>query len=373
MSRRARARSWCSSAARRARSRSGGAAEIRREGQTAAHSNWRARLLETELKPGELVLAATVARRYFIEGKAKTEIADELRISRFRVARILERARESGLVRVEIVLPAQIDADLSERLRAAYSLHHAIAVATSDEPEESLRSHLGEVAAGLLTELVVEGDMLGIGWGRTLDAMTAALRRLAPCTVVQLTGAAGNIDVAEDSVEIIRRVAALSGGPSFPIYAPLVVDTPETAAALRRQPHVVEAFRRFDRLTKAVLAIGSWDPPNSQLRNAMNESAREALKRLGVRAEICAILVDDGGRTVAGDLMDRAVAISAKQLRRIPEVIAVAGGRTKTAAIRAVLRAKFITSLVTDAATAVALLASVEHGDEPQSGVGTRR
>jgi DNA-binding transcriptional regulator LsrR (DeoR family) len=310
------------------------------------------------LKPGELVLAAAVARRFYLEDRAKTEIAQEFHLSRFKVARILERARETGLVKIEISLPAELDADLSDRLRAAYSLHHAVVVATSDIPEESLRSHLGAVAADLLSELVEEGDLLGIAWGRTLDAMTSALERLAPCTVVQLTGAAGTINVTEDSVEIVRRVAAVSGGPSYPIYAPLIVDSPATAAALRRQPHVAEAIRRFDRLDKAVLAIGSWDPPNSQLLDSLDNADRELLRGRGARAEICATLVGEDGRLIAPDLADRSIAITADQLKRIPEVIAVAGGRNKVRAIRAVLAAGFITSLVTDSTAALELIAA---------------
>lgn len=311
------------------------------------------------LKPVQLVQAAAVARRYFLQDRSKMEIAAEFGISRFKVSRILDRARASGLVRITIDLPASIDAELSDRLRAAYSLRHAIVVTTPHEPEQVLRAHLGEIAADLLGELVEEDDVLGISWGRTLNAMTATLSVLARCTVVQLTGAAGAVDVTENSVEIVRRVASVSGGPAFPIYAPLIVDTAETAAAIRRQPQVAEAMHNFDRLTMAVVAVGSWDPPNSQLRDAMAVPEREALRALGVRAEICATLVDDQGRVVAGDLMERAIAISAEQLRRIPEVIAVAGGPSKAAAIRAVLAGGFITSLVTDSAAARALLDEV--------------
>jgi len=310
-------------------------------------------------KPVQLVEAAAIARRYFLQDRSKMEIAQEFGISRFKVSRILDRARAPGLVRITIDLPASIDAELSDRLRAAYSLRHAIVVTTPHEPEEVLRAHLGEIAADLLGELVEEGDVLGISWGRTLNAMTASLSTLARCTVVQLTGAAGAVDVTENSVEIVRRVASISGGPAFPIYAPLIVDTAETAAAIRRQPQVAQAMHNFDRLTKAVVAIGSWDPPNSQLRDAMAVPEREALRALGVRAEICATLVDDEGRAVAGDLMERAIAISGEQLRRVPEVIAVAGGPSKSAAIRAVLAGGFITSLVTDSAAAGALLEGV--------------
>src|ERR1700678_737505 len=65
-------------------------------------------------RPSEVVLAARVARQYYLEGISKVDIAERLGISRFRVARLLDSARESGLVRIEIGLPGRVlDAGLS--------------------------------------------------------------------------------------------------------------------------------------------------------------------------------------------------------------------------------------------------------------------
>ena len=58
-------------------------------------------------RPSEVVLAARVARQFYLEGVSKVDIAERLGISRFRVARLLEAARESGMVRIEIGLPGE--------------------------------------------------------------------------------------------------------------------------------------------------------------------------------------------------------------------------------------------------------------------------
>jgi len=102
--------------------------------------------------------------------------------------------------------------------------------------------------------------------------------------------------------------------------------------------------------------VGSWDPPNSQLRDSMSPADRASLEPIDVRAEVCGILLDGDGIPVAPALAERTIAVRIDQLARVPEVIAVAGGRTKWAALRAVLRAGFVTSLVTDATVANALL-----------------
>jgi DNA-binding transcriptional regulator LsrR (DeoR family) len=306
--------------------------------------------------PAELVRLAGVARRFYVDGRSKLEIAEEFGVSRFKVARLLEQALARGIVRIEVGVPAQIDAELSERVRGAYQLRHAIVVDTPEHPETDLRAHLARVAAGLLTETVTEGDILGLGYGRTITAMTESLSRLARCTIVQLSGALLGVNVQENTIELVRRVATVSGGPAFPIYTPQVLPDFATAEALRRQPQVAEAQRRWTQLTKAMVAIGSWDPPHSQLYVALSQREREQLRAEGACAELCANLLDANGQPVATDFTDRCITITTSQLRTVDEVIAVGGGHDKVAAFRAVLKGGYATSLITDVIVARALL-----------------
>jgi DNA-binding transcriptional regulator LsrR (DeoR family) len=306
--------------------------------------------------PAELVRLAAVARRFYLDGRSKLEIAEEFELSRFKVARLLDQALARGIVRIEVGVPAQIDAELSERLRTTHHLRHAIVVDTPENPETDLRANLARVAADLLTETVVEGEILGLGYGRTLTAMTQALSRLARCTVVQLCGALLGVNVQENSIELVRRVATVSGGPAFPIYTPQVLPDFATAEALRREPQVAEAQRRWNQLTKAVVAIGSWDPPHSQLYLALSPRERDQLRAQGACAELCANLIDAEGQPVATDFTDRCITITVGQLRTVDEVIAVGGGHDKVAAFRALLKGGYATSVITDVIVARALL-----------------
>src|SRR3954466_6641900 len=94
---------------------------------------------ETTGGPAQLVLTASVARRYYIDGRSKVEIADEFRLSRFKVARLLESARASGLVRIDIDSPGSIDVGLSGQVQDAFGLQHAIVVDTLDDHPGPLR------------------------------------------------------------------------------------------------------------------------------------------------------------------------------------------------------------------------------------------
>ncbi len=309
-----------------------------------------------------------MARRFYLEGKSKIQIAEEFGVSRFKVARVLETALERDLVRIEIRVPAELDAERSDALRARYGLRHAVVVespadaTTEDAPDPE---NLGAVAADLLGELVSEGDVLGLAWGRSTIHMAASLHRLPQCTVVQLTGVYDAGTAERGSVEAVRRAAQVSGGDAHPIYAPMLLPDPATAAALRSQTGIARAFDYFDKVTVAAVSIGSWEPGISTVHDMLTDEERAHYASLGVAAEMSAHLFDSEGRRVGRDLGERCITVEADRLRRIPEVVAIAGGLRKASAIGAVLRSGLVTSLVTDTAVADYLLTESAPGLRP--------
>lgn len=306
--------------------------------------------------PAQRLLAAAIARRYHLERRTKKQIGEELGISRFKVARILDSALAEGVVRVEIDAGAELAADLSDQLRAAYGLRRAVVRGGADDGE-ARRQRLARLAADLVEELVTPGEILGLAWARTVNEMVDALRGLAPCTVVQLCGVYSRLNRRDDSVETVRRAATRSGGQAFPIYAPLVLPDAATARTLRHQPGISDAMARFDRITTAVVSVGAWRPTESTVYDVLPGAQRAALAALGVRGELAGHLFDAEGRTLSTGLSHHVLSIDADQLRRIPEVIALAPGQVRAAAIDAVLRSGLVTTLVTDRAAAEPLLA----------------
>jgi DNA-binding transcriptional regulator LsrR (DeoR family) len=322
--------------------------------------------------PAELVWMASVARRYYLEGMSKVDIAADLGMSRFRVARLLERTRVSGMVKIDISYPGVIDVELSSRLQEAYGMRHAVVARVADEEEHaSLLQQLGRTAADLLTEIVTADDVLGLAWARSVSALSSALSELAPCPVVQLTGALSMADGDDTAVELVRRVTRVSLGPAYFFYAPMIVADAATRRALRDQREVARAFEQVPRVTKAVVGVGLWAPGTSTVYDALGEDERVRLRGLGVRAEISGVLVDARGMPVQSLLAERTMGLTAEQLRAIPEVIAIAYGEAKAPAVAAALEGGLVNSLVTHTAMAKALLARRSAGhDEPDRSIG---
>jgi DNA-binding transcriptional regulator LsrR (DeoR family) len=307
-------------------------------------------------RPSEVVLAARVARQFYLEGVSKVDIADRLGISRFRVARLLDSARETGMVRIEIGLPGgSLDAGLSAELCSAFGLKHAFVFDFPDADEPALRRRLGEAAGQALMDIITPGDVLGMSWSRTLSGLAAALTRMPPCPIVQLTGAVPPAD-GRDLLALVRAVARIGGGPAHVFYAPMILDDAQAAAAIRRQADIAEAFALVPSVTMAVVAIGAWAPGLSTIYDAITPAERDALAGLGVCAELAGVFIGTDGRPLATPLDSRMIVTPGPALERIPLVLSVAFGVAKSPAVYAAIRGEMVHGLVTHASLARALL-----------------
>lgn len=308
--------------------------------------------------PAELVLWAEVARRYYVRGESKVDIAEALGISRFKVARMLDSARQSGMVRIEIVRQGSLDVDASAQLKARYHLEHAVVIEHNEIDPVSVRQQLGTAAAELLREVLKPGEVLGLPWSRNVHATVSALTTLPPVEVVQLTGAIALPDFDSSAVDIVRRASRVAGGTATVFYAPFVMDSKASADALRRQPAVAEGLARAADVTTAVVGIGHWAPGGSTIHDLLSPGEQRDLAARGVLGEIAGVCFDASGKTLRPRIAARFITLDPQHLAGIGQVIAVASGVSKAPAVRAAFEGGLVHGLVTDAALAHALLTS---------------
>jgi DNA-binding transcriptional regulator LsrR (DeoR family) len=311
----------------------------------------------------DAVEVAAIAHRFYVLGESKSDIANDIGMSRFKVARLLDKARQTGLVRIEFTLPEPVEATLSEELRAAYGLDRAFVLERAVKPETKpeLRQRIGALAARVLSEIATADDIIGLSWARSVNVMTEHIRTLPRCPIVQLCGVQAGLDRRDRSVETVSRLAGVSGGEAYPIYAPLVLPDRRTTDILRRQPGIVETFRRFRDLTKAVVSIGAWEAGESTVYDALSVAERENIARRGAKAEVAARLFDADGNALDTGLSHHVLAISHAELGRVPDVIALGYTTPKAEAIDAVLRSGTVTTLVTDHDTARRVITLAEQ------------
>ncbi|MDQ0613645.1 DNA-binding transcriptional regulator LsrR (DeoR family) [Microbacterium sp. W4I4] len=292
---------------------------------------------------------AYAAVEHLQHGRSTVDLGEEFGVSRFAVGRMIQRAKDDGLVEVRTRLPGSIDGPLSGRIAAVFGLSAAFVVRPQSEQEERIRLTLAEVGAQVLQERIKEDDVIGLGPGRTLLEMSRYVTDAPNCDIVQLTGSATT--ASADSLRAISAITHVARGRMFPLHAPFFITDAAAARAISAQPLIRQTLQRMDRLDLAVLSVGGW-PDASLLAGMLRDSGDlDDIMAMGGVAEFGSTVLDADGREV-DVLAERLIGISTEQLRRVPVKIAIGGGPGKSVALLATLRSGLVDVLVTDAQSA---------------------
>ena len=122
-----------------------------------------------------------VCSLYYEDDMRQQEISDYLGIFRATISRMLQKEKESGIVRVEVVNPIQFTyGKLEKTLERKYGLKDVIVVENSslDTRQESLNK-MYEKAALYLSQFFRDGDYIGVSMGFTLHNVARTRRSFA--------------------------------------------------------------------------------------------------------------------------------------------------------------------------------------------------
>ncbi|WP_070161830.1 MULTISPECIES: sugar-binding transcriptional regulator [Actinomycetes] len=300
-----------------------------------------------------LGLLAELATEYYLEGLSKVEMARRHELSRFQIARLLDQARDEGIVRITIVNPSDAGAEHDDLARA---LGVSTVTVVAQRSDETLRSALARQVADLLPRRLHDDARLGVAWSRTLMHLPEHLGELPKVDVVQLVGpvsAPGS--TTGDSAALVHRLGARAGGQVWPLPTPLIVESPEVAAALRASSEVRSALDAADELDVAVIAIGAWDAGISTVWARVSDEEKQRARDAGAIAECSGILLDAQGRVARTGMEERVIGVTPAQLRRT-RVLAVAPAVGYPEAVLAAARGGFVDDLVISAELADQLM-----------------
>lgn len=310
----------------------------------------------------ELRTMLRVAHLYH-EGQLKqAEISEQLHMSQAKVSRLLKRAEDEGVIRVSINVPRGTYPQFEEGLRQRYGLDEAIVAECYEDSEEPILSAIGSAAAHYFETTLGEGEVIGISsWStsllRTVDAIRP-IKRLRAERVVQIVGGIGNPSVQSHATQMVTRLATLTGAEPQLLPTRGVVSSSAAQQVMVSDTYVRAALDQFRRLTIALVGIGALRPSVifANSGSAFSDDEIEEVANRGVVGESSLRFFDGEGRPVYGPLDDRVIGITLDELKTVPRVIGVAGGRQKVEAIRACLKGKLVNVLVTDRFTAERLL-----------------
>ncbi|WP_375401464.1 sugar-binding transcriptional regulator [uncultured Amnibacterium sp.] len=315
---------------------------------------------DEDLLPQQVRLAE-VAKRYYLDNASKVEIAAQLGLSRFQVARMLDEARRTGVVRIEVRDPRLPRSGREVELAATLGLSSVRIVQPVDGDGLSAVERLGAVVLRQLVQTIRSNPVIGVSWSRTLDTAARFLPALPPCNLVQLTGAS-YLQGSGAFTRMLLQLGGRGGVTTYPLYAPFIVDRRATADDIRRQPVVAETLSRADSLETAVVSIGGWVETGSTVWTEVSDDDRAACTAAGAVAEISGNFIAADGAVLSTPLDGRVIGVSIGQLRRTPHVTGYAYGVERVSAVLAAVRTGVFDSLVLEDALADAVLAASTGG-----------
>lgn len=304
-------------------------------------------------------LVYRVAKYYYIDGLSQNEIARLEDISRSTVSRILDRARESGIVKIEINVPTDELADgLEEKLRDALGIQRVIVVPasvseSSPETEEQLIEDVASVAAAHLPALLSEAKTIGIGWGRTLYKMTPHITPLASDPLRICVPLVGNMTLRnrtlQTSVNVSRFGEAL-GAQSCYLNISSLRDPSEPYNEFERvNLQQIEGY--WSRLDAAIVSLGA--PPVLNTLYLTDEMAPDNFSETdrdpAARGEMLSqVFYSDSRASCPISKLMSVVALPLERLREVPVTICVAAGDYKALPVWQAAKNGYFKTLVVD-------------------------
>lgn len=312
----------------------------------------------------EMRLAVRVARMYYQWDMKQSDIAKRLGLSQPTISRLLQHAKQSGIVRISVTVPQGIYTELEEDLLRCYRLRDAVVVdCSSDQDDRMMEREIGGAAAYYLESALRPNEIIGISsWSATLlalvDAMHSVVRK-GDIRVVQILGGVGDPSANVHANRLTSRFADLVGGAPIYLPAPGVLGSAEAREVLLADAYVHEAIALFDQVTTALVGIGAIEPSKllASSGNIFGAHELELLRSKGAVGDVLLRFFDIVGRPVETPLNDRVVSMRLDQLARVDRSIGVAGGARKYPAILGALRGGWINVLITDQFTARRLVA----------------
>lgn len=295
-----------------------------------------------------------VAYQYYCLGKTQQQISESENFSRSQVSRMLDRAKDMGIVRIEVVLPEETD----ERTLCAFLQRHLgideVILAPLDRENGDVTEAIARRAAEYLPRVLRASRKAGIGWGHTVHRMSSLLEYRGPAgntDYIPLIGSAGVSEPCLQINTIIDRVAERMQGRAFfsnlPTYREKNV--PLTPFENKR---LITLKQYWTELDTAVFGLGSTDDATMSFDEEVPLESRRRILKESVVADILSQYFYSDGRLLKPDESYHTNAFPLEKLPQLTRSVCLAGGPKKVTGIIAAAKKHYFKTLITDTETA---------------------
>ncbi len=306
------------------------------------------------------ILKLKAAYYLYEKDYTQVQVADMLGISRVTLARLIQEAKEEGIIRIEIVDVRNVELNiaLEAQIKEKFGLLDVKIINCPDDDPRELMKRLGQAGARLFEHHLRSGMKIGCAWGRTLEYLVDSLaenKRVEGLEIVTLLGGAGKSFSEIQPNIMAQKLLDKYSGRGYVINAPCFCRTQELRDALMEDPHIQDVLARASQTDICLIGIGGIPTLGS---NGLDDpEVIDDLRSHGAVGDVCANYFQKDGTLCNASISRRTISIDPSILRDVKRVIAVAGGIEKSSSIIGALSGGYVNMLVTDMSTAQAILA----------------
>ncbi len=316
-----------------------------------------------------------VSRLYYVDGLGQAEVARIANVSQAKISRMLAQAKERGIVRISVAEYDPRNRQLESSLRKSLGLTNAIVIKCGEGVDPAaLRQTVGYFGGPLVRELLKSKDTVAIAGGRTI---CETMRHLPLADLsLRVVQAMGHVDAGIDDFdaeEVGRVLVQRLGGSFLSLNTPAFIPEKTTRNAIFKLEQVRLVRQSLREARVALVGIGTLNNSVFAERGTLTQAMIDELRSTKAVGEICGRFFDAQGKECATRWRDQVVSITFEELRNIPNVLAIASGDDRAAAIAAAARGGLIKGLMIDEAGAKAVLQFLSGSATPGTALPKRK
>ena len=197
-------------------------------------------------------LVARVAWCYYHDGLTQNDIGERLGLPRLKISRLLEKGRQSGVIRVQINSRYEGCLALETELQQRFGLKIARVLPALNTPPMNTRLGIG--AAQSLMGVLEPGQLLAVGFGEATMSCLQHLSGFIGSQQVRLVTLSGGVGPYMTGIGQLDAACSVSMIP-----APLRVSSADVAEILRRESSVRDVSMKLRCWRSFISAL--WPSP----------------------------------------------------------------------------------------------------------------
>lgn len=300
------------------------------------------------------------AHLYYEENLTQAEIGKRLYLSRTKVCRLLNEARECGRVSIHIEGQQLRNCFLECLFSAHYNLKKVIILSRCPDTPSKMLDAVAAQGAKYMDSILEPSSIVAISRGKTMARIVANLhpRKPLPIKAVQLIGLMNNPSHNEEEMDLVRRFAIAYGGTYYNLFSPFILEDDGVRKMLDHVAAVGDTIHLAKQANIVLTSLGkvTLKDHNTLWNSYLDEEEQQRIIDQGAVGLFCGHYYDQWGKLVDAAMHEKIIGLDMESLVCKEHVVGVVSGEEKVIPILGALRGKLINTLITDEWTAVNVL-----------------